>query len=141
VDLLNPKRVDITTRDGAHKPFVLSHFPAIQGREILTQYPLTAIPRVAEYAANEGVMLKMMSYVGVEMPDGTTLALTTQALVNNHVPDAECLMRLEAAMLEYNCSFFGSGKISTFFETTAAKARTLIAQTLTEFLQQSKARK
>lgn len=136
--MLNPKTVPIECRDGTKKDFVLTHFPAIPGREIVTQYPLTAIPKVGEYGANQAVMLKLMAHVGVPTPDGGTLMLTTEALVNNHVPDFECLMRIEAAMLEYNCSFFGNGKLSTFFDTIAAKAQALIARMLTDFSQRSK---
>lgn len=144
MNLLNPKPQDIECRDGTSKVFILSHFPAVQGREIVTQYPLTAIPKVSEYSANEATMLKMMAFVGVPHPTDPTAPptlLTTKELVNNHVPDFEALMRLEAAMLEYNCSFFGNGKVSTFFESIAAKAQALISKTLTDLSQRSSAQK
>lgn len=129
--LLYPKEVEI-----GGKAFVLSKFPAIAGREIVTQYPLTAIPKVGEYKANETVMLKLMSYVGV--PNGDKpIMLTTRELVDNHVPDWETLAQLEVAMLEYNCSFFGDGRASTFFDAIALKVKAFLSQTLTDSLAQS----
>lgn len=135
--MLQPKEVSITCQDGTQKAFILSKLPAIAGREILTQYPLTAMPKVGDYGVNEALMLKMLAFVAVPMEQGEPLRLSTAALVDNHVPDAEALMRIEAAMLEYNCSFFGNGKVSTFFELIAQKAQTLITKTLTDFAAQS----
>lgn len=120
------------------KTFVLHKFPAIAGREIVTQYPLSALPKLGDYKTNEDLMVKVMSYVGVPSPNGgAPLMLTTRALIDNHVPDFECLMRVEAAMLEYNCSFFRNGKVSTFFDLIARQARTLISETLTASSRQS----
>lgn len=135
--LLHPKETTITLVDGSEKTFILHKFPAVEGREIVTQYPLSALPKLGEYKVNEEIMLKLISYVcvlGVE--GGPPLQLSTRALVNNHVPDFEALMRLEAAMLEYNCSFFANGKVLTFFEAIAAKCQTLISKTLTDSWQQ-----
>lgn len=136
--MLQPKEQSITLADGSEKTFILHKFPAVEGREIVTQYPLSALPKLGDYKVNEEIMLKLLSYVGVRNDDtGNVLMLTTRALVNNHVPDFEALMRLEAAMLEYNCSFFANGKVLTFFEAIAAKAQTLISKTLTDLLPQS----
>lgn len=132
---LQPKEQAIKLGDGSEKTFILSKFPAVEGREIVTQYPLSAIPKLGDYKVNEEIMLKMLSYVAVPT-DGGPLLLTTKALVNNHVPDFEALIRLEAAMLEYNCSFFGNGSASNFLEVIVGKARALISQTLTDSLQQ-----
>lgn len=135
--MLQPKEQPIKLADGTEKTFVLSKFPAVEGREIVTQYPLSALPKLGDYAVNETIMLKLLSYVGVPIEGSNApLMLTTKALVNNHVPDFEALMRLEAAMLEYNCSFFGNGKVLTFFEVIAAKCQTLLSKTLTDSLQQ-----
>lgn len=136
--MLHPKEQAIALADGSEKTFILHKFPAVEGREIVTQYPLSAIPKLGDYKVNEEIMLKLLSYVGVRNEEtGTLLMLSTRALVNNHVPDFEALMRLEAAMLEYNCSFFANGKVLTFFEAIAAKAQTLISKTLTDLLPQS----
>jgi len=131
--LLQPKEVEIELPDGGTKTYILSKFPAIQGREIIAKYPLSAVPKLGDYAVNEETMLKLMAFVAVPGPSGDPLQLTTRALVDNHVPDWETLARLEMAMLEYNVSFFGNGKGSTFFDAIALKAQTLLTKTLTDF--------
>lgn len=137
--MLQPKEAQIETQDGESKTFILSKFPAIEGREIVMNYPVSAMPRIGDYGVNQETMLKLMSYVAVPMPNGEPLRLTTKALVNNHVPDWETLARLEAAMMEYNCSFFQNGKISNFFAGIEAKAQALITSMLTDLSRQSSA--
>lgn len=135
--MLEPKPVTIKCLDGTEKEFVLSKFPAIAGREIVTQYPISAAPKLGDYARNEELLLKLMGYVAAVGQDGQQIRLTTRALVDNHVPDYEALMRLEAAMLEYNTSFFKIGAASTFLGNIEDRAARLISQTLTALSQQS----
>lgn len=136
-DLLEPIEQDIELTGGGTKKFILSKFPAIAGREIITQYPTSAAPKIGSYQLNEELMLKLMGYVAIAMPDGTPLRLSTRELVNNHVPDFETLMKIEFAMMQYNCSFFRDGKMSNFLEMLTEKALALISQTLTGFLESS----
>lgn len=137
--LLNPKTVDIETPNGM-KQYVLSKFPATVGREICTQYLMTAMPKVGDYQRNEAMMFKLMCYVGVLgiAPEGDVLMLRNEGLVNNHVEDFEVLLRIEMAMMEHNYSFFSAGKMSKYFEIVLQKARALITSIATDFLQQSK---
>lgn len=134
MEMLSPLEKEIELQDGTTKTYVLSKFPAIAGREIITQYPLSAIPKLGDYGTNEALMLKIMGYVAVPRDSGDPLRLTTKALVDNHVPDCEALIRLEMAMMEYNCSFFASGRASTFLEVIAQKAQALISKMLTDSL-------
>jgi hypothetical protein len=138
---LNAKRIPVKGRDGDEREYYISHFPAVAGREIVTQYPVTAMPKIGEYKTNEALMLRVLSYVAAIVPDGEggdrVVQLTTRELVDNHAGDYERLLRLEWAMMEYNTSFFGQGKGSTFFAGIEAKAKALISQTLTDFLRQS----
>lgn len=138
--MIQPKQISVACQDGTERQFVISKFNAIAGREIVTQYPITGMPKVGDYAANEALMLKVMAFVAAVGEGGREIQLTTRALVDNHVPDFECLMRLEAAMFEYNVSFFQNGKGLTFFAAIEAKAKALISQTLTEWSAQSSAK-
>lgn len=138
MDLIQPKPQEFTGQDGQKYSYFLSKVPAIQAREIVTQYPLSALPKLGDYKRNEELMLKLMTYVGVEIGDDKKVqALTTRELVNNHVPDFEVLLRLEAAMIDYNCSFFTKGTGSTFFDLIEAKAKVLISAILTASSEQS----
>jgi len=129
--MLEKKTIEI---DGKH--FIISKFPAVAGREIITQYPLSGIPKLGDYKTNEAIMLKIMFYVAVPMPD-TDLQLTTQALIDNHVGSWETLMKLEMAMMEYNCSFFRNGGISHLLETFAEMLPVWITKMLTALSEQS----
>lgn len=122
--MLEPKELDGTA-------FVLHKFPATVGREIILQYPTSAMPKIGDYATNEALMLKVMSYVGVKI-DGRDepLMLKTPQLVDNHVKDAELLMRLEWAMMSYNFAFFSNGSLSGILERVAAQTVKLLQKTL-----------
>lgn len=134
-DLLEPKDVDIQLPDGSTARYTLSKFPAIAGREIICKYPLSGMPKIGDYAENEEIMLKLMSYVAVPK-DGRPepLRLTTRELVDNHVRSFETLMRIEAAMLEYNCSFFLGAKVSGFLSAIARRLPEQISKILTDSL-------
>lgn len=108
--MIEPKEIVIDDR-----VFILSKFPAVAGREIVTQYPLSGVPKLGEYKTNQEIMLKLMCYVSVprEAP-ALPLALTSQALIDNHVGSWETLVKVEWAMMEYNCSFFRDGRASSF---------------------------
>lgn len=130
--MIEPKEVRIPDQKGVEKVFVLSKFPAIQGREIIAKYPLSAMPKLGDYAVNEETMLKLMAFVGVPRDNGEPLMLTTRGLVDNHVGDWEQLARVEFAMMEYNVSFFANGKGSTFLEAITKKAQAFLSKTLTD---------
>jgi hypothetical protein len=128
--VIEPKEITLKTQSGVEKTYILSKFPAIAGREIVTKYPVSNVPKLGDYQQSEEVMLKLLAFTAVVLPDGKPLALTTRALVDNHVPDWETLARLEWSQLEYNVSFFGNGLSSDFFESFSQKAAAWISETL-----------
>ena len=136
---LEPKPFPLTRKDGVTVAFILSKFPAIAGREIVSKYPVSNIPKLGDYAVSEEVMLKLMSYVSVDTGTGAPLPLSTRALVDNHAGDWETLARLEKAMLEYNCSFFGNGVGLPSLADILHKAAPWISQTLTALQARSSA--
>lgn len=135
--LLQPKEITLDALDGTERRYIMHKIPAIQAREIITQYPISAIPKLGDYKRNEELMLKLMSYVAVTLDGDKTLPLTTRALVDNHIPDFEILMRLEAMMIDYNCSFFTKGTGLIFFDLIAQKASPWISKILTALSDQS----
>ena len=134
--MIEPKEYPVQQADGTERVYILSKVPAVAGREIVAKYPLSNIPKIGEYAASEEVMFKLMAYVQAVTRDGQTVQLTTRALIDNHVPDTMTLMRLEAAMLEYNFGFFVRALSSGFFGSFSQKAERWITGTLTPLLEQ-----
>lgn len=114
-DLIKPSEFVIEDEVGNKLTYILSNFDAVNGREIIALYPTSGLPKVGDYAVNKAIMLKLMSYVAVNV-NGQQLRLETEALVNNHVPDWETLAKIEMAMMEKNCSFFRNGRSWDFLE-------------------------
>lgn len=117
-ELIKPEELKIIDADGKERTYILSNFDAVNGREIITQYPMTGLPKIGDYPENKRLMSKLMSYVAVVVGD-KTIRLETDALINNHVPDAENLMQIEMAMMVKNCSFFRDGRSLDFFDMLA----------------------
>lgn len=121
------------------KAYVLSKIPAVEGREILTQYPISATPKIGDYKVNEVLMYKLLSHVGVRietMP--IPLMLTDKNLINNHVANAITLMKLEKEMLDYNFGFFFREKASNFLSVIDQKLPTWITKILMGLSEQSR---
>lgn len=136
--LLDAVEKTFTTQKGESRVYILSKFPAVAGREIIAGYPLSGMPKLGDYKVNEEMMLKLMAHVGVPMPEGRPpLELSTKTLVDNHVPDWETLARIEMAMMEMNCSFFGNGRALSFLQGIAQQAQGWISETLTRLSEQS----
>lgn len=133
MELLDPKEVIIEDKvKNEKKTFVISKIPAFQARTIMLQYvPTQLLNFNKDEAKVEEMILKLMSYVGVKLPDGRVLRLETRDLVNNHCPSFETIMQLEAQMIDYNTSFFHDGKGLTFFQRLEALATEKITGILT----------
>lgn len=117
-DLIKPEEfyLDDPHEEGKKLKFVVSNFPAVEGREIVTKYPMSSLPKLGDYATSEETMVKLMSYVAVPMPNGDLLRLSTRELINNHCRDWETLAKIEWKMMEKNCSFFQKGRSWDFLE-------------------------
>ena len=130
--LRDPKEITI---DG--KTFYLHHFPARMGRKIAILYVEGNIPKLGDYATSESIMLDLMKYVTVKLENGVEIALDLPDLIDNHVTNAEMLLELERAMMEYNFSFFEHGEISALGERVMKVAEDAIVRILTRSLAQS----
>ena len=108
-ELIKPKDVTITDLDGVERTFIVSRLPATVGREILSKYPVANAPKIGDYGVSSDAMRLMMKYVAIPREMAEPLCLTTQALIDNHVPDGQSLIKLEFEMLRYNTDFFGIG--------------------------------
>lgn len=115
VGLLNPKEIVLTTRKGKTITYLISEIPASYSKEIVLQYPTTALPKLGDIEKHMEVTLKMMSYVAIPRTTGEPLRLTTRELCDNHIPDLRTWMALERAIAEYNWDFFLPEDLSDFW--------------------------
>lgn len=129
-DLIKPQDVTVTDLDGEERTFIISRLPATVGREILAKYPVANAPKIGDYGVSSEAMRLMMKYVAIPREMGEPLCLTTQALIDNHVPDGQTLIKLEFEMLRYNCDFFGLGSNQDLAGSLIRKYLPLITSTL-----------
>ena len=130
--LIEPKEITIEYNGESYR-FNIGKFPATVGREIITQYPVNNIPKLGNYLESEKIMLKLMEYVE-RVYDDRVQALTNKALIDNHVPSWEVLIKIEAYVLDYNCSFFELGKVLNSLKEWRALAKPKNIKTLMDSL-------
>lgn len=135
--MIEPVERTFDLAGGGQKTFTLHKFDALAGREIITQYPISGLPKIGEYKVNEDIVVKLMAFVGVTTDAGPLLMLSSRDLIKNHVPEWETLAKIEWAMIEYNCSFFADGSVSSFLDDLLQKLPQLLSSMLTDLLEQS----
>jgi len=133
--MLNPKEVTLKDKHGNEHRFVISEPPATVARELLLKYPVANTLKLQDFSASEESMLKLMSYVGKYDASGQLVMLTTRSLVDNHVPDALVLFKLEALALDHMSGFFAIVRSPDFLAGLIAKIPPSLMQTATPFLQ------
>jgi len=132
--LREPKEILVNCLDSEPRTFIIHKIPALDGRKVAALYLPSAAPKVGDYEANEEMALLMMKYIIAKNGD-SEFQLTTRALIDNHIPDFECMVRLEREMIEYNTSFFREGKASGLFKNLEDRIRELASSTLTDLLE------
>lgn len=133
-DLINPKEL-IIKFEGEEYKFNISKLPATVAREIISKYPVSNMPKLGDYNVSEETMLKLISYTE-RVYDDRVQPLTSKSLIDNHIPSWEILVRLEAYMLDYNCSFFDIGKVLNSLKELKALAKPKNLKTLMDSLVQ-----
>jgi len=132
--LRDPKEITVTDGKGTQRKFTLSLMSAWDGLEIMTRMPpnlaMLAVPKIGDWKVVQELTLKIMKYVAVDL-NGNLLPLSTQALIENHTGDWECLKNLLIAEVQYNNSFFRDGTTSSFFAEAFRVAIAKISETLT----------
>ena len=130
--LINPKEITIDF-EGETLRFNIGKFPATVGREIITQYPINNIPKIGSYLQSEEIMLKLMKFVE-RVYDDRAIELSSKTLIDNHVPSWEVLIKIEAFVIDYNCSFFELGKVLSSLKEWKALAEPKNIKTLMDSL-------
>lgn len=131
--LIQPKEIVINF-EGEELKFNIGKFPATVGREIITQYPINNIPKVGSYLQSEEIMLKLMRFVERVYDDKDPIPLVNKTLIDNHIPSWEVLIKIEAFVIDYNCSFFELGKVLSSLKEWKALAEPKNIKTLMDSL-------
>jgi hypothetical protein len=133
---IKPLEIQVTDADKVEHSFTISRMPATTAREVVAHYT-SGLATAKNYEASEKAMLQMMQFVGKEI-EGNIVPLKSKALIDNHIPDGEALIRLEIEMMRYNTSFFGnagSQNLKDFLLSKVEIFKPKIMQMLTALLQ------
>lgn len=107
----------VTDGDGAEHKFIITKMPAWDGLDIMERLPASFIagtlPKLGDRKTIWELKNDILKYVAVDL-NGQKQPLVTQALIDNHCGDWECLFKLLQAEVEYNNRFFRNGTISNF---------------------------
>lgn len=129
--MIKPKTIEITDIDGKLRRFKITRFPATVGMEIIYKLPISSMPKLGDFDSLKGVRDQLFQYVYAET-EGGDIALTTNALIDNHTNDAETALKIMGEMLQHNYSFFQKGVISTFLNGITQKIPDVAQKILTQ---------
>lgn len=129
--MLKPKQIEVVDIDGITRKFTISRFPATIGMEILVKLPISAMPKIGDFETLKLVRDDVFKYVYVET-EGGAIPLSTSALIDNHVGDAETAIKIMGEMLTHNYSFFSQGKMSLLFDGLGVKIKGIAQSILTQ---------
>ncbi len=128
--LLQPKTVDIN----GYK-FIISKMPCTVAQEVIFKLPTGLVPLISQYSQAEEMAFKMLSYCERVYTDGrANVPLVSKAIIDNHVPDFQTLMKLEQECLQYNYDFFAQGKVLSFLNKGLSLAESKASGILTDLL-------
>ncbi len=128
--LLEPKEVEIN----GYK-FIISKMPCTVAQEVIFNLPTGLIPIISEFKKTEEQAFKMLSFCERVYSDGkNNVPLISKAIIDNHVPDFNTLIKLEYECLNYNFDFFGNGRALDFLNKGVSLAKSSVSEILTDLL-------
>lgn len=142
MSLIEPKKI-LAKGDGVEKEIVISKLPATVGMDVVLQLPSGILPKIGDYKVIMSLRSILMKYTAVEIDAGgqtVQQTLSSDTLINNHIPNAEMLMGVLYEMLKYNYGFFRNGKISGFLTAFESLAKEKAIEMLTSLLDNSSVR-
>lgn len=130
-DFIKEKEIEL---DG--KRFILSRFPATEGKRIIAGYTTSMIPKLSDWESHQKISYENLSYVQFVTASGQKVQLLTKEIINNHIDSWETLVLLEWKMIEYNSSFLQDGQVSKYLVDLARSIKHLNFKTLMGLLAQ-----
>ena len=142
MELLKPKEFSVVDLDGVTRRYLIGKIPYAAGGRRLAVDGIAQIKKL-EYIQDNDLAALMFSHISALTEDGTEIRLTTNALIDNHVPDIPTGLRLEMELIEHNTGFSVAGKLREFqqqWERILLQVRTItstlsqLSSSLTESL-------
>ena len=110
--LLDPKEVCIADKDGHQHTYKIGKVPYAAGGRRLAVEAISKLKKL-DYIDDPDLARMMFRHVAVMTSDGQEIILSTDELVNNHVPDIPTGLKIEMALVEHNTGFSPAGSLRT----------------------------
>lgn len=137
--MIKPKEISIMDIDGDEKTYIITRFPATVGMEILYKLPSSGIPKIGDFGELKEVRNEIFRYIYVKTDNGD-IALSTKALIDNHITDGETAYKIMGAILSYNYQSLGKLMSGGLISSMSEKILNIARRLLTELSPQSSAK-
>lgn len=128
--LLKPKQIEINGNK-----FIISKMPCTVAQEVIMKLPTGFIPMLSNFEVSQDMAFKMLSYCERVYDGGqANVPLISKEIIDNHVPDFNTLIQLEAECINYNYDFFANGKAWIFLNKGVCLAESKVSGILTDLL-------
>lgn len=138
--MIKPKEITVVDIDGDEKKYIITRFPATVGMEILYRLPSSGIPKIGDFGELKEVRDDIFKYVYAVTENGE-IALTTKALIDNHITDGETAYRIMGSMLSYNYQSVSKLMSGSLISSMSEKVLSVARKLLTELSPQSSEKK
>ena len=110
--LIDPRDIEIEDKDGVIRFYKVGKVPYAAGGRRLAVEAISKL-RKLDYIDDPDLARLMFRHVAVLTDDGQEIILSTDELVNNHVPDIPTGLKIEMALVEHNTGFSPAGSLRT----------------------------
>ncbi len=137
--LIKPKEITLNSSvsgEAVGKEFQIGRYPATQAIEMITRGASLLRDAVKGSPANSEQYAKafqklgndMCKFVEAKMPNGEYVALSSDHLINAHIPDGDMFLLLMREVHDYNTNFMNSGRIFKMSRSLIDQAKAQITQ-------------
>ena len=132
-NLIDAERKVFKTVKGEEVIYFIGKVPWMSGgREILAEYIPSGLPKVGDYKKNEDLARILYANAVAVDKDNNHYPLTTDSMINNHVPDVKVAMELEAAVFDKSTDFLILGRLQEYRSAWSQTLDSLIANLPTQ---------
>ena len=95
--MIQPREITIADQDGKERRYILSKFPAVEGREIVAKYPISALPKLGDYAVR---VLEQRSGVKILVNSPVTKIEDGRVHLKDQIIEADTIDTLQIGVKE-----------------------------------------
>lgn len=149
--LIKPKEVTLRSNLGdesAEKTFQIGRYPATQAIELITRGAALLRDAVKGNPSNSEAYAKsfqklgndMCKFVEVQMPNGDFTPLSSDHIINAHIPDGDMFLMLMREVHDHNTGFMQTGRLFKTSRSLMDQAKAQITGILNQFSDSSSAK-